>query len=57
MALPHVVSRAEWLVARKELLTEEKILTRARDAVNTKRRQLPMVKIEQGYVFEGTVAR
>jgi predicted dithiol-disulfide oxidoreductase (DUF899 family) len=53
MPPPHVVSRAEWLVARKELLAEEKALTRARDAVNTKRRRLPMVKIEQDYIFDG----
>jgi predicted dithiol-disulfide oxidoreductase (DUF899 family) len=39
--LPQVVSRDAWLAARKELLAEEKALTRARDAVNAKRRELP----------------
>ena len=34
MRLPDVVSREEWLVARKELLAEEKELTRRRDALN-----------------------
>jgi predicted dithiol-disulfide oxidoreductase (DUF899 family) len=53
MSLPQVVSREEWRAARIELLAEEKELTRARDALNTKRRQLPMVKIENDYVFEG----
>jgi predicted dithiol-disulfide oxidoreductase (DUF899 family) len=57
MSLPQVVSRAEWLVARKKLLAEEKALTRARDAVNADRRQLPMVKIEKDYAFEGRDGR
>ena len=52
-ALPKIVSRAEWLAARKELLAEEKALTRARDALAAKRRRLPMVKLEKTYVFRG----
>ena len=40
--LPKVVTRAEWLVARKELLAKEKELTRRRDALNAERRRLPM---------------
>jgi predicted dithiol-disulfide oxidoreductase (DUF899 family) len=43
---PKVVTRAEWLVARKELLAEEKALTRAHDAVSSKRRELPWVKVD-----------
>jgi predicted dithiol-disulfide oxidoreductase (DUF899 family) len=50
--LPAVVTRAEWLVARLELLTKEKELTRRRDALNAERRRLPMVRIEKDYVFE-----
>ena len=53
MALPDVVSREEWLAARKALLTREKELTRARDALNAERRRLPMVRVEKDYVFEG----
>jgi predicted dithiol-disulfide oxidoreductase (DUF899 family) len=53
MSLPKVTSRQEWLAARKELLREEKAMTRARDALNTKRRELPMVKIDKSYEFEG----
>ncbi len=49
--LPRVVSRDEWLAARKELLAEEKALTRARDALAAKRRRLPAVKIEKDYAF------
>ncbi len=53
MTLPKVVSRDEWLVARKELLTKEKEATRARDTLNAERRRLPMVEIDKKYVFEG----
>ena len=53
MSLPQVVSREEWLEARIALLAEEKTLTRRRDALNAKRRELPMVRIEKEYVFEG----
>lgn len=51
--LPRVVSHEEWNEARKQLLVEEKALTRARDVLNRKRRELPMVRIEKDYVFEG----
>lgn len=51
--LPTVVTRAEWLVVRQELLAKEKELTRRRDALNAERRRLPMVRIEKDYVFEG----
>jgi predicted dithiol-disulfide oxidoreductase (DUF899 family) len=53
MSLPQVVSPEEWRAARIQLLEEEKALTRARDALNVKRRQLPMVRIEKEYTFEG----
>jgi predicted dithiol-disulfide oxidoreductase (DUF899 family) len=53
MSLPNVVSRDEWLAARKELLAKEKELTRRRDALNVERRMLPMVAIEKEYRFEG----
>jgi len=53
MNLPQVVSREEWLAARKELLAKEKEETKARDALRSERRELPMVEIEKDYVFEG----
>ena len=53
LALPQVVSRAEWLAARRTLLMKEKDLTRARDALNAARRRLPMVELDKEYVFEG----
>lgn len=49
---PKVVSREEWLVARRKLLALEKQLTRERDAVAAERRQLPWVKVEKNYVFD-----
>ncbi|HVA02950.1 MAG TPA: DUF899 domain-containing protein [Acidimicrobiales bacterium] len=52
MSLPRVVSRDEWLTERKALLAEEKAMTRARDALSTRRRELPMVKIDKDYVFD-----
>ena len=48
-----VVSEAEWLVARKDLLTREKELTRLRDEVSSHRRELPWVKVTKQYVFDG----
>jgi predicted dithiol-disulfide oxidoreductase (DUF899 family) len=54
MNLPTPVSRAEWLTARKTLLAKEKDLTRQRDAVNAARRQLPMVRVDKDYVFDGS---
>lgn len=52
-ARPKVVSRGEWLVARRELLRKEKDLTRARDALNAARRRLPMVRLDKQYSFQG----
>jgi predicted dithiol-disulfide oxidoreductase (DUF899 family) len=53
MTLPDVVSREQWLEARRQFLAREKEYTRARDALNADRRRLPMVKVDQDYVFEG----
>ena len=50
---PEIVSEAEWLVVRKDLLMREKEFTRQRDALSAARRQLPWVKIDKEYVFDG----
>jgi predicted dithiol-disulfide oxidoreductase (DUF899 family) len=47
-----VVSQAEWLVARKDLLRREKELTRLRDLLAAERRALPWVRIDKEYVFD-----
>lgn len=53
IAKPKIVGADEWLRARKELLAEEKALTRQRDAVDRKRRELPWTEVKKEYVFEG----
>ncbi|HXS05662.1 MAG TPA: thioredoxin family protein [Rhizomicrobium sp.] len=51
--MPHpVVSREEWLEARKALLLKEKEESRMRDTVNAARLALPWVRIEKDYVFD-----
>jgi len=47
-----IVSREEWLAARKSHLKNEKALTRLRDLVAAERRALPWVKVEKDYVFD-----
>jgi len=53
MAQHQIVSRDEWLVARKDLLVKEKEFTRLRDRLGGERRALPWVKIEKPYLFDG----
>jgi predicted dithiol-disulfide oxidoreductase (DUF899 family) len=48
-----VVSRDEWLAARKALLAKEKESSRAQEALNAERRALPMVEITKNYRFTG----
>jgi predicted dithiol-disulfide oxidoreductase (DUF899 family) len=47
-----VVSRKEWLDARKRHLEHEKEMTRMRDRLAEERRSLPWVKVEKTYVFD-----
>ena len=47
-----IVSREEWLVARRDLLKREKELTRLRDQLAAERRALPWVKIDKEYLFD-----
>ena len=51
---PKIVSREEWLKARIELLAREKELTRLRDEVAKQRRELPRVRVDKTYRFEGS---
>jgi predicted dithiol-disulfide oxidoreductase (DUF899 family) len=51
---PHmIVSREQWIEARKALMAREKELTRARDALSEARRELPWVRVAKDYVFDG----
>ena len=52
-----IVSRDQWIAAREQLLIEEKQLTRMRDQVNARRLELPWVKVEKNYVFDGPNGR
>lgn len=47
-----VVSRDEWIAARKRHLVHEKELTRMRDRLAEERRALPWVKVDKLYVFD-----
>jgi len=50
---PHtIVSRAEWIAARKAHLAHEKEYTRARERLAEERRALPWVKVDKDYLFE-----
>jgi predicted dithiol-disulfide oxidoreductase (DUF899 family) len=48
-----VVSAKEWLTARTALLVKEKKFNQLRDQLNQQRRDLPWVKVENEYVFDG----
>lgn len=54
MHYPEIASRAEWQRQRDALLAEEKALTHAHDALNARRRRLPMTEITTDYVFQST---
>ena len=48
-----VVTRREWLGARRQLLLHEKAFTHQRDELSAARRALPWVKVEEDYRFDG----
>jgi predicted dithiol-disulfide oxidoreductase (DUF899 family) len=48
-----VVTHEEWIEARRALLAEEKELTRLRDRVSQRRRDLPWEAVDKEYVFDG----
>jgi predicted dithiol-disulfide oxidoreductase (DUF899 family) len=49
---PRVVSREEWVQARKAHLKNEKALTRMRDLIARERRELPWMKVQKEYIFD-----
>ena len=53
MKASKIVSRDEWLTARRQHLRKEKELTRLKDEVSRDRRDLPWVRVEKTYVFDG----
>ncbi|MGC1463194.1 MAG: thioredoxin family protein [Terracidiphilus sp.] len=52
-----VVSRSEWLTARKEHLKKEKEFSRLRDELSRQRRALPWEAVEKQYFFDGPTGR
>lgn len=48
-----IVSREQWIAARKAHLVHEKELSQARERLAEERRALPWVKVDKSYVFEG----
>ena len=53
MDTTQVVSPQQWRAAREQLLAREKEATRAKDAVDAARRELPMTEVTKDYVFTG----
>ena len=54
---PKMVSHAEWIAARTELLNKEKEFTRLRDELSRQRRELPWEKVKKEYVFDGPTGK
>ena len=52
-----IVSREEWVAARKELLAREKEFTHQFDKLNAERRALPWVKVDKEYTFDTPTGR
>ena len=50
-------TREQWLADRQELLRQEKEFNRQRDLLSARRRELPWVKIAQGYTFDSPSGR
>ena len=57
MPMHKIVPQDEWLAARKSFLAAEKEFTRARDQLSRQRRELPWVKVDKSYVFDGPNGR
>jgi len=53
MAGNRIVSKDEWLAARKALLAREKAFSRERDSLTAAIRALPWTRVDKPYVFEG----
>jgi predicted dithiol-disulfide oxidoreductase (DUF899 family) len=53
MNIPQAVSPEQWRAARTDLLAREKEVTRAKDAVDAARRELPVTEVTKDYTFTG----
>src|SRR5437773_1951846 len=52
MTTHQIVSKEQWIEARRRHLAREKQLTRQRDELARERRELPWVRVEKDYVFD-----
>ncbi len=52
-----VVSRDQWIAARRRLLAKEKDLSRLRDELSQERRELPWERVAKSYVFDGPAGK
>lgn len=57
MEHPKIVSREEWIAARKAHLVKEKEFTRLRDRLSAERRALPWVRVDKQYIFDAPGGR
>ena len=57
MSVPRIVSADEWLTERKELLAAEEQAAKALASVTERRRELPAVRVEKEYLFDGPAGR
>jgi predicted dithiol-disulfide oxidoreductase (DUF899 family) len=48
-----IVSRDEWVEARRRFLAKEKEFQRLRDELSRERRELPWERVDERYVFDG----
>src|SRR5215207_7895116 len=48
-----IVTKQQWTEARVAHLAKEKEITRLRDELSRERRELPWVKVDKNYVFDG----
>jgi len=52
-----IVSRSEWLDARRAFVAKEKEFDRLRDELSRERRALPWERVDKAYVFDGPNGR
>ena len=57
MTTHEVVSKGEWVEARKRLLAKEKEFTHMREQLSAERRALPWMRIDKDYTFDGPNGR
>ena len=57
MKAKNVVSEKEWLEARLALLAKEKAFDKQRDELTRARQEMPWVKVDTNYIFDGPTGK